>query len=135
MLPRNHLKGLIKYTNAVQKNPKRYHVTSFLPSLVKIQKMNGSNILITFVEFQVTKTLEVEKFLNDIRYDMPDSVEEDNVFVSPYLSVWSKVIATGSYILGIFASAIMFSFVKGEVKEQNKTVINMLLVFAYLLVN
>ena len=96
--------------------------------------MNGSNISITFVEFEVTETIEVLKFLNDIRYNMPDLVEEPNIFVSPYQSLWSKVIGTGSYIFGILVSAIIFSFVKGEVKEQNKTVINMLLVFAYLLV-
>ena len=97
--------------------------------------MNSSNILITFVEFQITETIEVEKFLNDIQYNMPDLVKEPNIFVSPYQSAWSKVIGTGSYIFGILVSAIIFSFVKGEVKEQNKTVINMLLVFAYILVN
>ena len=100
-----------------------------------MQNMNGSNILIIFVEFEVTEMIEEEKYLNDIRYNMPDLVEEDNIFVSPYQSAWSKVIGTGSYIFGILVSTIIFSFVKGEVKEQNKTVINMLLVFAYLLVN
>ena len=84
--------------------------------------MNGSNVLITSVEFQVTETVEVDMYHN-------------NIFVSPYESAWSKIIGTGSYIFGILVSAIIFSFVKGEVKEQNKTVINMLLVFAYLLVN
>ena len=97
--------------------------------------MNGSNISITFVEFEAAEIIEVEKFLNDIRYTMPDLVEEHNIFVSPYQSAWSKVIGTGSYIFGILVSTIIFSFVKGEVKEQNKTVINMLLIFAYLLVN
>ena len=97
--------------------------------------MNDSNISITFVEFQATKTVEVEKFLNDIRYKIPDLVKESNIFVSPYQSPWSKVIGTGSYILGILVTVVIFSFVKGEVKEQNKTVINMLLVFAYLLVS
>ena len=97
--------------------------------------MNGSNISITFVEFEVTETIEVEKYLNYIQYNMPDLVMERNIFVSPYQLAWSKVIGTGSYIFGILVSAIIFSFVKGEVKEQNKTVINMLLVFAYLLVN
>ena len=97
--------------------------------------MNSSNIWITFIEFQVTEMIEVEKYLNNIRYNKPDPVEEHNIFVSPYQSAWSKVIGTGSYIFGILVSTVIFSFVKGEVKEQNKTVINMLLVFAYLLVN
>ena len=96
--------------------------------------MNSSNILITFVEFQVTEMIEVEKYLNDIRYNMPDLVEERNIFVGPYQSVWSKVIGTGSYISGILVSVVIFSFVKNEVQDQNKTVINLLLVFAYLLV-
>ena len=98
------------------------------------EEMNGSNNSTTFVEFQVSETAEVEKFLNEIRYNMPDLVEEDNIFVGPYQSVWSKVIGTGSYIFGILVSVVIFSFVKNEVQEQNKTVINLLLVFAYLLV-
>ena len=79
--------------------------------------MNGSNISITFVEFEVTETIEVEKYLNYIQYNMPDLVMERNIFVSPYQSAWSKVIGTGSYIFGILVSAVIFSFVKGEVKE------------------
>ena len=97
--------------------------------------MNGSNISITFVEFEVTETIEVEKYLNDTRHNVPDLVMEQNIFVSPYQSAWSNVIGTGSYIFGILVSVIIFKFAKGEIKEQNKTVINMLLVFAYLLVN
>ena len=97
--------------------------------------MNGSNISSIFVEFEGTEMIEVETYLNDTRHNVPDLVMEHNIFVSPYQSAWSKVIGTGSYIFGILASATIFSFVKGEVKEQNKTVINMLLVFAYLLVN
>ena len=86
------------------------------------EEMNGSNNSTTFVEFQVSEMTEVEKFLNE------------NIFVGPYQSVWSKVIGTGSYIFGILVSVVIFSFVKNEVQEQNKTVINLLLVFAYLLV-
>ena len=97
------------------------------------EEMNGLNNSTTFVKFQVSETTEVEKFLNEIRYNKPDLVEEDNIFVGPYQSVWSKVIGTGSYIFGILVSVVIFSFVKNEVQEQNKTVIN-LLVFAYLLV-
>ena len=84
------------------------------------EEMNGSNNSTTFVEFQVFETTEVEKFLNE--------------FVGPYQSVWSKVIGTGSYVIGILVSFVIFSFVKNEVQDQNKTVINLLLVFAYLLV-
>ena len=98
------------------------------------EEMNGLNNSTTFVKFQVSETTKVEKFLNEIRYNMPDLVEEPNIFVGPYQSVWSKVIGTGSYILGILVSVVIFSFVKNEVQEQNKTVINLLLVFAYLLV-
>ena len=98
------------------------------------EEMNGSNNFISLVEFQASEFTEVEKFLNEIRYNMPDLVEEDNIFVGPYQSVWSKVIGTGSYIFGILVSVVIFSFVKNEVQEQNKTVINLLLVFAYLLV-
>ena len=86
------------------------------------EEMNGSNNSTTYVEFQVSEVTEVEKFLNE------------NIFVGPYQSVWSKVIGTGSYIFGILVSVVIFSFVKNEVQEQNKTVINLLLVFAYLLV-
>ena len=86
------------------------------------KEMNGSNNSTIFVEFQVSEMTEVEKFLNE------------NIFVGPYQSVWSKVIGTGSYIFGILVSVVIFSFVKNEVQEQNKTVINLLLVFAYLLV-
>ena len=86
------------------------------------EEMNGSNNSTIFVEFQVSEMTEVEKFLNE------------NIFVGPYQSVWSKVIGTGSYIFGILVSVVIFSFVKNEVQEQNKTVINLLLVFAYLLV-
>ena len=86
------------------------------------EEMNGSNNSTIFVEFQVSETTEVEKFLNE------------NIFVGPYQSLWSKVIGTGSYIFGILVSVVIFSFVKNEVQEQNKTVINLLLVFAYLLV-
>ena len=86
------------------------------------EEMNGSNNSTIFVEFQVSELTEVEKFLNE------------NIFVGPYQSVWSKVIGTGSYIFGILVSVVIFSFVKNEVQEQNKTVINLLLVFAYLLV-
>ena len=86
------------------------------------EEMNGSNNSTIFVEFQVSEATEVEKFLNE------------NIFVGPYQSVWSKVIGTGSYIFGILVSVVIFSFVKNEVQEQNKTVINLLLVFAYLLV-
>ena len=125
------VEGIGQYRR-IQREP---HRSSFLSSLVKIQEMNCSNVLITFVEFQVTETIEVEKYLNDIRYNMPDLVEEHNIFVSPYQSAWSKVIGTGSYVFGILVSVIIFKFAKGEIKEQNKTVINMLLVFAYLLVN
>ena len=35
---------------------------------------------------------------------------------------------------GLALSAIIFSFVKGEVEDQNKTVINLLLAFGYMLV-
>ena len=84
------------------------------------EEMNGSNNSTTFVEFQVFETTEVEKFLNE--------------FVGPYQSVWSKVIGTASYVIGILVSFVIFSFVKNEVQDQNKTVINLLLVFAYLLV-
>ena len=98
------------------------------------EEMNGSNNSTTFFEFQVSEMTEVEKFLNEIRYNMPDLVEEPNIFVGPYQSVWSKVIGTGSYIFGILVSVMIFSFIKNEVEEQNKTVINLLLVFAYLLV-
>ena len=86
------------------------------------EEMNGSNNSTTFVEFQVSEMTQVEKFLNE------------NIFVGPYQSLWSKVIGTGSYIFGILVSVVIFSFVKNEVQEQNKTVINLLLVFAYLLV-
>ena len=86
------------------------------------EEMNGSNNSTTYVEFQVSEVTEVEKFLNE------------NIFVGPYQSLWSKVIGTGSYIFGILVSVVIFSFVKNEVQEQNKTVINLLLVFAYLLV-
>ena len=86
------------------------------------EEMNGSNNSTIFVEFQVSEVTEVEKFLNE------------NIFVGPYQSLWSKVIGTGSYIFGILVSVVIFSFVKNEVQEQNKTVINLLLVFAYLLV-
>ena len=86
------------------------------------EEMNGSNNSTIFVEFQVSEMTEVEKFLNE------------NIFVGPYQSLWSKVIGTGSYIFGILVSVVIFSFVKNEVQEQNKTVINLLLVFAYLLV-
>ena len=86
------------------------------------EEMNGSNNSTIFVEFQVSEMTEVEKFLNE------------NIFVGPYQSVWSKVIGTGSYIFGILVSVVIFSFVKNEVQDQNKTVINLLLVFAYLLV-
>ena len=98
------------------------------------EEMNGSNNSISLVEFQASEFTEVEKFLNEIGYNMPDLVEEDNIFVGPYQSVWSKVIGTGSYMFGILVSVVIFSFVKNEVQEQNKTVINLLLVFAYLLV-
>ena len=98
------------------------------------EEMNGSNNSISLVEFQASEFTGVEKFLNEIGYNMPDLVEEDNIFVGPYQSVWSKVIGTGSYIFGILVSVVIFSFVKNEVQEQNKTVINLLLVFAYLLV-
>ena len=86
------------------------------------EEMNGSNNSTTFFEFQVSEMTEVEKFLNE------------NIFVGPYQSVWSKVIGTGSYVIGILVSFVIFSFVKNEVQDQNKTVINLLLVFAYLLV-
>ena len=98
------------------------------------EEMNGLNNSTTFVKFQVSETTEVEKFLNETQYNMPYLVEEDNIFVGPYQSVWSKVIGTGSYIFGILVSVVIFSFVKNEVQDQNKTVINLLLVFAYLLV-
>ena len=98
------------------------------------EEMNGLNNSVALFEFQASEMTEVEKFLNEIQYNMPDLVEEDNIFVGPYQSVWSKVIGTGSYIFGILVSVVIFSFVKNEVQEQNKTVINLLLVFAYLLV-
>ena len=60
------------------------------------EEMNGSNNSTIFVEFQVSEMTEVEKFLNE------------NIFVGPYQSVWSKVIGTGSYIFGILVSVVIF---------------------------
>ena len=62
-------------------------------------------------------------------------LEEDlNIFVDPYESVWMKIVATFFYLIGILGSIIIYDFLQKEVEDQNKTIINLLLVWAYLLI-
>ena len=82
-----------------------------------------------FVNFEPFNQTEI-----DVIREVNDKSEELNIYVDPYQFIWSKIIATISYMAGLALSAIIFSFIKGEVEDQKKTVINLLLAFGYILV-
>ena len=96
-------------------------------------EMNATIDHIVIVNLDIMPEIKTENLLEDILNSTTEPTEP-NIFSDPYKSIWSKVIGTASYTLGILASITIFSFLKHEVQDQNKTIINLLLAFGYFLV-
>ena len=60
---------------------------------------------------------------------------EENTFTDPYKGTWIKIIAILCYLIGIPMGKTVFSYIINEAEEQNKTIINLLIVFLYFMVS
>ena len=66
------------------------------------------------------------------------TLEEPNIFTEPYDSIWIKMAATLVYLVGLWASCILYSFVFYEATGRAasfRTVINQLVSYSYLSVS
>ena len=66
------------------------------------------------------------------------TLEEPNIFTEPYDSIWIKMAATLVYLVGLWASCILYSFVFYEATGRAasfRTVINQLVSHSYLSVS
>ena len=71
---------------------------------------------------------------NLIRKSLKDIIEEQNIFKDPYESIWVKFGATIAYFTGVPVATILYDFIQKEINDQNKTIFNLLLAYAYSLV-
>ena len=80
--------------------------------------------------------MELEIFENyNASNILKDILKEQNIFVDPYQLTYSKIIAIVCYIINIFNTKVIYSFITNEAQDVNKTIINILVVFSYFLVS
>lgn len=58
---------------------------------------------------------------------------EENVFISPYESIWLRLSALVAYLTGLLVCGLLHDFIKNEVDEQKKTVCNLLTAYSHFL--
>ena len=80
------------------------------------------------MNISVFKAENASDLLNDI-------LEAHNVFKDPYQSTIIRIIAVACCLTNFGVLKTILSFVKNEAEDLNKTIINLLVVFSYLMVS
>ena len=103
--------------------------------LRKVSQLKKSS-LVFFISYYQDLTMNISVFKAENASDLlKDILEAHNVFKDPYQSTIIRIIAVACWLTNFAVLKTIISFVKNEAEDLNKTIINLLVVFSYLMVS
>ena len=103
--------------------------------LRKVSQLKKSS-LVFLISYYQDLTMNISVFKAENASDLlKDILEAHNVFKDPYQSTIIRIIAVACWLTNFAVLKTIISFVKNEAEDLNKTIINLLVVFSYLMVS